>query len=199
MTMLLWTGAAGAWLFPVVFLLDGSARPGYRQIRHPVSALALGPRGWLQTANFIVCGLAITAAAAPLGHATDSPLLAIVTGVFGLALVASGVFPMDPMRGYPPGTPDGTPEELSSRHHLHDWAGMAVFTALPAAAFIAAFVLEDPLWRWYSGLTATAFTAGFLAFGHAWETDAAYSGLIQRVTIICGWIWLGSLFLQATS
>ena len=166
---------------------------------HPASARARGPRGGIQPATSIVGGRATTAAAAPPGDATGGPLLAIATGVFGLALVASGVFPMDPMRGYPPGTPDGTPEDLSSRHHLHDQAGMAVFTSLPAAAFIAAFVLEDPVWKWYSGLTATAFTAGFLAFGHAWETDAAYTGLIQRVTIICGWIWLGLLFLQAAS
>ncbi|WP_106402006.1 DUF998 domain-containing protein [Actinocorallia populi] len=197
MTALSWCGAAGAWLFPVVFLLDGSTRPGYRQVRHPVSALALGSRGRVQAANFVVCGLAITAGAAAIPGPGGGALLAVAIGVFGISLVASGVFPMDAMRGYPPGTPDGTPDDVSLRHRLHDWAGMVVFTSLPAAALIAAFSLEEPAWKWYSGLTSAAFTAGFLAFGHAWETDSAYAGLIQRVTIICGWAWLGLLFLHA--
>ena len=30
--------------------------------------------------------------------------LGIALTVFGLGLVGSGIFPMDPMRGYPPGT-----------------------------------------------------------------------------------------------
>ncbi len=199
MTVLLWLGVAGAWSFPVVFLLDGLTRPGYRPFRHPVSALALGSRGWLQAANFIVCGLAITAGAVAVPGAFDNVLLAVAIGVFGVSLVASGVFPMDAMRGYPPGTPEGTPEDVSLRHRLHDWAGMVVFTSLPAAAFLAAFVLEDPVWKWGSGLVAAAFTTGFLAFGHAWETDAAYTGLVQRATIICGWAWLGALFLYGAA
>ncbi|MDR7384543.1 DUF998 domain-containing protein [Promicromonospora iranensis] len=115
MTFLLWSGALGSWLFIVTFLLDGWTRPGYRPVRHAVSALALGSRGWLQTTNFIVCGLAITAGAVGLASALDSVLLALVVAVFGVALVASGVFPMDPMRAYPPGTPDETPTEVSTR------------------------------------------------------------------------------------
>jgi len=36
------------------FLVEGAARDGYRPLRHPVSPLALGPRGWIQAANFAV-------------------------------------------------------------------------------------------------------------------------------------------------
>lgn len=184
----LWAGAIGSWLFIVVFLVDGLTRPGYRPVRQPVSALALGSRGWLQTTNFVVCGLLITVGAFALGNV----LLTIAVAVFGLVLVASGVFPMDPMRGYPPGTPEGTPEGLSLTHKLHDWAGAAVFSALPVASLIAVFVL--PNWQWYSGLTCAAATTGFLAFGQAWENDTPYTGLLQRATIIIGWSWLGFLF-----
>ncbi|WP_262403428.1 DUF998 domain-containing protein [Actinomadura sp. CNU-125] len=133
MTAALWTGAAGTWGFVATFLLDGWTRPGYRPVRHPVSALALGPRGWLQTANFVVCGAAIAVGAVAVGDALDGAVLAGAIAVFGASLVASGVFPMDAMRGYPPGTPDGTPDDTSVRHRLHDWAGAVVFGSLPVA------------------------------------------------------------------
>ncbi|WP_016697730.1 MULTISPECIES: DUF998 domain-containing protein [Actinoalloteichus] len=199
MTALLWAGAGAAVAFVVVFLLDGLTRPGYRPVRHPVSALALGDRGWLQTTNFIVCGLLITAAAPALPAQLGSVPLAVVVGFFGLALVASGVFPMDPMRGYPPGTPEGTPTEVSRRHQLHDHAGAAVFTALPVASLVATFALPGPLWTWFSGAVTVALFGGFHAFGQAWENDSARLGLIQKLVITLGWSWLALLFVHAAT
>ena len=196
-TGMLWCGALGSWLFVVTFMVDGWTRLGYRPVRQPVSALALGSRGWIQTVNFVVCGLAITAGAVAVAGALDDMALAAVIAVFGLSLVASGVFPMDAMRGYPPGTPDETPDDVSARHRWHDRAGVAVFGSLPVAAVIAAFVLPDAGWTWFSGLTAAATLAGFVAFGQAWEQDHPRAGLVQRVTIIVGWSWLGLLFVHA--
>lgn len=187
-TPMLWTGAAGALLFPVVFLLDGWSRPGYRPLYHPVSALALGSRGWLQTLNFVLCGAAVTVGAVAIGPALGSAVLALVIGGFGLALVASGVFPMDAMRGYPPGTPESDPDEFSLRHTRHDWAGMFVFGLAPLAAIVTAFVVTGPGWTTYSVLTAGAGIVGFVVFGKAWETDHPRTGAIQRLTIIVSWV-----------
>lgn len=63
MTARLLSGVAGTALFVVIFLADGATRPGYDPIRHPVSALALGARGWLQTTNFLLSGLLIATSA----------------------------------------------------------------------------------------------------------------------------------------
>ncbi|MEV1291338.1 DUF998 domain-containing protein [Pseudonocardia sp. NPDC049635] len=197
MSALLWTGALGSWLFVVTFLVDGATRPGYSPIRHPVSALALGPRGGIQTANFVVCGLAITAGAVAL--VPDTVLLGLAVGLFGLGLVASGVFPMDPMRGYPPGAPGGTPEHTSRRHDLHDHAGAVVFLTLPVAAAVAALTLGDTGWRWYSGVTAVLLMVGFRVFGSAWENDDPRTGLVQRVVIGVGWSWLGLVFAHSAT
>ncbi|WP_097231107.1 DUF998 domain-containing protein [Streptomyces zhaozhouensis] len=197
MTLLLWGGALAAWLFIVTFVLDGWTRPGYRPVRHPVSALALGSRGWLQTGNFVVCGLMITGASVALAGELDSVALAVVVGVFGIGVIASGVFPMDAMRGYPPGTPDETPAETSSRHKLHDWAGVLVFGLVPVAAVVAAFVLPGTGWKWYSALTAAATVVGFVAFGQTFEQDHPRAGLVQRATIVVGWTWLGAVFAHA--
>src|SRR3984885_12471055 len=64
----------GLWAGPVFtagFLAEGTAREDYRQLRHPVSSLALGPRGWVQTANFVVTGTLFLAGAAGLRLASD--------------------------------------------------------------------------------------------------------------------------------
>ncbi len=199
MTLFLWLGALGAWLFIVTFVVDGWTRPGYQSSRQPVSAWALGRRGWVQTANFVVCGLAVVVGAVAVADVQDSAVLAMAIGVFGVALVASGVFPMDAMRGYPPGTPDQTPADVSRRHKLHDWAGAVVFLALPVASILATFALPGAVWKAYSALTAAATFAGLLAFGQAWEDDHPRAGLIQRLTIVIGWVWLGLLFSRLAS
>ncbi|NDL59591.1 DUF998 domain-containing protein [Phytoactinopolyspora mesophila] len=194
--MIYWLGAIGSTLFVLVFLADGWTRPGYSPVRHPVSALALGPRGWIQTSNFLVCGAAITIGALGVTFAGQSYLLGPMLAVFGLGLVASGVFPMDPMRGYPPGTPDGDPAAHTSRHKLHDYAGMVVFLALPAAAAIGAFVMPGVTWKSISAFMAIGLMIGFGTFGTAWENDSPKVGLFQRAVIIPGWFWVTAVFLD---
>ena len=196
MAALGWLGAAGAWGFIAVFVVDGVTRPHYSPVRQPVSALALGPRGWMQTGNFLVAGALITAGA-PAVWSAESILLAAAIGVVGIALVASGIFPMDPMRGYPPGAPSGDPETFTQRHRHHDTAGAVVFMGLPVVAIIAAFVLDGAAWRGYSGVTGVAMGALSIWFGYAWEEDTPTSGLIQRAALVVGLTWLGALFVYA--
>jgi hypothetical protein len=64
---LLRCGQAAGPVFVAAFLLEGGRREGYQPLRHPVSSLALGPRGWIQTASFTVTGTLFLAAAAALG------------------------------------------------------------------------------------------------------------------------------------
>src|SRR5580698_1895427 len=126
----MWAGPA----FTAVFLAEGTAREGYRQSRHPVSSLALGPRGWVQTANFVVTGAAFLAGAAGLRLAGDRGAGDRVAGgrvaggragpglvaAAGAGLIAAAVFPTDPVRGYPPGTPDvlTAPSRVGTAHSL---------------------------------------------------------------------------------
>jgi hypothetical protein len=66
---LLRCGVAAGPAFMAVFLLEGAVRDGYRPLRHPVSSLALGPRGWIQAGNFALTGALFLAAAAGLARA----------------------------------------------------------------------------------------------------------------------------------
>ena len=64
---LLYCGLAAGPVFVAAFLAEGVTRDGYRPSRHPVSSLALGPRGWVQAVNFAVTGALVLAAAAGPG------------------------------------------------------------------------------------------------------------------------------------
>lgn len=102
---LLTCGAVGALLFVGVFLVAAATRPGYNAWVRFGSELSLSEQGFVQIANFIVCGELVfigaigMSRALPCGHgATWGPRL---VGPFGISLVAAGVFVMDPHAGYP--------------------------------------------------------------------------------------------------
>src|SRR5580698_3705148 len=127
-------------VFVAVFLLEGALRDGYRPLRHPVSSLALGPRGWVQVGNFAVAGTLFLAGAAGLAHAGDrtvsSRAAPALIGAAGAGLIGAAVFATDPVSGYPPGTPDAITQP-SRTGVIHNLAAVPVFLGLPAAAFIS--------------------------------------------------------------
>jgi hypothetical membrane protein len=193
--VLLACGVVGVVFFVVTFLIDGATRPGYRPLYHPVSALALGSRGWVQTSNFVVTGLLMVAAAAGTREALDVTFGPALLALLGVGLVVSGVFPMDPMRGYPPGTEPGTPTVLSRRHKVHDAFGFVVFTSLGAAAIAFGLALEGGR-RIYSFATAALIVVLVIVFGAAWQRDNPRAGLLQRLMVLVGWTWVALLCLS---
>src|SRR5438105_6556263 len=50
-------GAIGPLLFILVFLVEDVTRPGYSAWNNFVSALSLSNQGWIQIANFLICGV----------------------------------------------------------------------------------------------------------------------------------------------
>ncbi|MEX2550042.1 MAG: DUF998 domain-containing protein [Nitriliruptoraceae bacterium] len=194
-TLMLTGGIIAVGGFTLVWLIDGASRPGYRPSYHPISALSLGPRGWVQVTSSLVTG-ALLVIFAIGAHAAGAGLtVSILLGVAGLGLTGAGVFPMDPMRGYPPGAIDGDPPEQSVRHRLHDLASIAVFLAVPAAATVSG-ITGAGAWRWYSLVSAAA---GLLLLGWfitAYGKDTTRAGLIQRVMVTSNWTWVALLGLR---
>lgn len=211
---LLLCGAIGPLLFIVVFLIEGATRPGYSVWRNFVSDLELSNQGWEQIANFLVCGLMCIAFAVGLrrlwrtGRAASvwGPLL---IGLFGLGLVIAGVFVTDPGRGYPPGAPlKGDPQTIHG--YVHGINGAVLFIlVLPAACFVLARrFAADPQnrnWATYSWMTGALILliSVLSAVASPIAENGGFpvpNGLIQRVEIIIGWVWLAltalRLFLQ---
>jgi uncharacterized membrane protein YhaH (DUF805 family) len=139
---LLACGMVAGPLFVVVGLLQMLARDGFDPTRHPLSLLSLGDLGWIQIGNFVVAGLLFAASAVgmrqvmhPGRGGTWGPLLICA---YGAGLVMGGVFVADPALGFPPGTPEGIPDQLSWHGTLHAVAPVLASVALVAACLVFA-------------------------------------------------------------
>ena len=195
---LLSCGVVGAPLFVVVFLVEGAVRSDYSPLRHPVSSLALGEFGWVQTANFLVTGLLMLAFAVglrpalrPYGAGIWAPIL---VGAFAVGLLGAGVFVTDPISGYPPGTP--MVPRGTTHGALHDGLSLLTFAGLPAACFVLGYRFGRSGhrgWAAYSVATGVAFLVGFVLAGIGFSQNAtlvAFGGLLQRLTVIIGLTWI---------
>jgi hypothetical protein len=203
---LLRCGVAAGPLFVAVFLLEGAVRDGYRPLRHPVSSLALGPRGWVQVGNFAVAGTLFLAGAAGLARAGDrtvsSRAAPALIGAAGAGLIGAAVFATDPVSGYPPGTPDALtqPSRTGTAHNL---AAVPVFVGLPAAALVSGWrSWRDGRHRFglYSAGTAVIMAMAMALAGAGFGQSpqlVKIGGLFQRASIVTGFTWLTALFAQA--
>jgi Protein of unknown function (DUF998) len=204
---LLCCSAVAGPLFVTVFVLEGARRPDYKPLRHPVSSLALGSRGWVQVTNFAVAGTLYLAGATGLLRARDPiPGLRLGPALFagvGLGLLGAAAFRTDPVSGYPPGTPDA-PSHPTATGAMHNIAGLAIFLGIPAAALASAWRFHQAGrrgWGRYSAATGVSTLIGTALFGAGFSqasprlTDCA--GLAQRVTIATGFGWLTALSAQA--
>jgi hypothetical protein len=202
---LLRCGVAAGPAFVTVFLIEGVVRDGYRPLRHPVSSLALGPRGWIQAGNFAVAGTLFVAGAAGLARAGDltaSRATPALAGAAGAGLIASAFFTTDPVSGYPAGTPDALtrPSPAGTAHNL---AAIPVFAGLPAAALASSW----RFWRagqhrlgLYSAGTAVIIVTTMALAGAGFGQSPRLvnlGGLFQRASIITGFAWLTTLFARA--
>jgi hypothetical membrane protein len=185
-------------VFVLAFLIQGALRAGYDPMRHPVSSLSLGDPGWMQVLNFLVTGALLIIFATGL-WATPVRLrwIAVLVAVVGIGLIGAGTFPTDPIGAYPPGTPSVIP--LTSAGIAHNGFSALFFLGLPIACLIAAAIFLRQR-RWgamaYSLLTVPVF---FIAFGMAgagfrqYPGWADFGGLMQRISLVTGFAWLGWL------
>jgi hypothetical protein len=199
---LLYCGLAAGPVFVTVFLIEGADREGYRPSRHPVSSLALGPRGWVQAANFAVTGTLFLAGAAGLWRAGDRTVSArmeqALIGAAGAGLIGAAVFATDPVCGYPPGTPDALTQP-SRTGVIHNLAAVPVFLGLPAAAFTCSWQSVRTGHRGfglYCAATATTMLAMMALAGAGFNQSPRLvnlAGLFQRASIVTGFGWLTAL------
>jgi hypothetical protein len=201
--LLLTCGAIGPLLFITVFTVEGALRPGYRPWRHFISLLARGDRSWVQTANFIVCGLFMLAFAVGAARTVISDTMPLMLALFGFALIYSGLYRADPALGYPPGTPPW-PQHPSRNGNFHNLAGAVAFITVPIAAFAFASHVRGG-WRMYSIATGVLMPVFFVVSGALAEKASRAPlqdppvGLVQRAAVIIGWTWIAAVALHLRS
>jgi len=183
-------GVGAAVTFLAVLLIEGALRPGYRPMYHTGSELELGERGWIQRASFMLMGIGMIAYAVGVGWAMNTVTGAVLLATFGFGLTVAGVFPPDPLRGYPPSAATEAQAGVTWQHQIHHVVGGPVaFLALLGACLTLAGRLEG-VWRLYTLLTGVAGLALTIWTALAYQKDAAKTGLIQRGLILVYWLWI---------
>ncbi len=177
----------------VVSLIQAFVRDGFDLARHALSLLANGPGGWVQTANFVLTGLMVIAAAAGFRRVLGptSRAATIFLAGFGVAMIAAAVFPADPVDGFPPGTPEGFPTSISTPGLIHFIAGALGFLFLAISGFLAARVMSR---RGASSLARlSAFSGLSVALGFFGGMAVPMGILGIWFAVVMGWIWLAVL------
>jgi hypothetical membrane protein len=195
-TIFTWAGIIGPALFVLVFLIEGALRPGYNALSTYVSALSLGPRGWIQITNFLVFGTLLflfsrrVAAEYRSGAAAKAgPVLLTITA---LCYFFSGPFVMDPQN---------TPlNQITVHGTIHGILGALAFTLMPISMIVyqRRFRTEPAFQRlrgWTLLLTILCSVAWvvFSTVSKAAQLQSTFSpwfGVFQRALIIPFMLWV---------
>jgi hypothetical protein len=178
-------GVLAAVQMIVVSTWDGLTRPGYDETRNWISQLALGPGGWLGTANLATCGLWVILCAVGLHRRADRWAVGLILWC-GLCLVALAVVRTDAGLGFPP----GVPVEHTTRGLIHKLIALTL-----GVAGIGAVARVGP--RRAAWTVAAVMTVSFVAASVLVLLDAGGilpdnpSGLLERVALFAGLGWIG--------
>jgi len=179
-----------------VGLIQAFVRDGFDLERHPLSLLANGPGGWVQTANFVLSGLMVVAAAVGFYRVLGPKSLAAsgFLGAFGGSMIVAAVFRADPMDGFPVGTPLGPPTSISTTGLVHFIAGTLGFISLAVSCFFAARAMSRRKARTMARLSVLAGLAVVLGcFGGFLIPGISVGTLGIWFAVVVGWAWLAVL------
>jgi Protein of unknown function (DUF998) len=177
--ILLTCGVAGTALFPIIYVLEGATRPGYDAWRQTISALTLGPGGWIQQLDFALCGVSVLWMAFVWRKILKGGVCAtwypIIRGIEGLGLIAIAILIQDP---------------------LHTVFLVVIVNAMCFGLFvIARRFWKQPLWRgWVTFSVACGLWPMVVMpiFGIALNTHgvlSGYAGLFERLATNADTIW----------
>lgn len=192
---LLGYGVIAGAIYLVVGLTLALTREGFDLAIHPLSLLMLGDGGWMQRANLILAGAMTIAAGVGIARALRGAERGRRVGplvvVYGVCLVASGVFPPDAMAGFPPGAAD---DQASVAGILHLGFGAVGFLTLAAAALLLGgwFALREKAgWALACRAAGAVIVLAFLV-GAALATSRVGVGSLW-LAVVVGWAWLAAI------
>jgi len=187
-TALATAGIAGPLIFVMVAVVHSLLRSDHSLVALPISALAVGPSGWVQDVNFGICGLLFLAY--PIGLHLEvrqrrwgvvGPALLVVSGA---GLVLAGIFPAVDASG-----------NLTYDSLGHTVASFMAFLGTGGGFMVVSRRLAgDPSWRnlaTYTLGSGIAIVVLVFAFGALAEEPGAplhpWIGLFQWVMVT---VWI---------
>lgn len=186
-----WAGMVGPALFVVVFLTEGWLRPAYSPMSMFVSELSLGPRGWIQIANFVTVGVLLLlfarGVAAEFREGTASKAGPILLTIIAWSLLVSGPLVTEPSTAAP----------VTLHGMLHGIFGALFFSLAPISCFVfGRRFRDDPVWQplqwwtWGAGVIIVVAVILMKAGQLSSSSLHAWLGLIQRIALITYMAWL---------
>lgn len=191
----LWLAVLATGVFVVATSVQGATRRGYDAWHQSISALSLGPFGWVQDVFFVLLGLALLSTvpvwqrllAGGLGERAY-PALTALTGV---SLIMAGWVPQDPAPGY-------DPEQLG--HSLPTMAGLIHLVAAGVGAACSCatlFVMGTrfttlPNWRGWAFFSygIAVLTLVCVVVYATWSTQpTGLAGTFERMVFILPGLW----------
>lgn len=194
--LLLTCGVIAGPIYVLTGLIEGLTRSGFDLRHQDLSLLSNGPLGWVHITLFLVTGSLVTLGAVGIrktlrrrgrGAAWGPRLLA----TYGVGVFGAGLFVADPMAGFPPGTPSGTPAHVSWHGNLHFVSAGIAFLALIAACIVFARRFAaggHPGWARFSGITGVLFVAAFV--GVATGSSSAWIVVSFSLALVLAFTWL---------
>src|SRR5438128_4754245 len=177
---LLRAGAISGPLFIVVVLIQAALRPGFDLRVHLISLLSLGDFGFVQIANFALCGALCLLLAIGIWRAfrrgPGGTLGPIFIALHGVLLIVVAFYVTDPINGFPPGAVTPTTPTPSGIVHAGGALWVFLTNALALAALSRHFIARNER-RWAAYCLASfvgMLVIFFLAF--TFSTAPAFAG-----------------------
>lgn len=181
-------------LFAAITVVAGLVRPGYDPVRQTISALAVGPNGWLQTAGFALLGAAglifALGLARALGGRRGARVAGVLAGLLGLLALAFALFPTN------------APGESGTLHgRVHNWLVTALGLYFPIASLGIAGVLWHaadwrPVARFCLIVAVVALALALFWMSVPSAVSRPWKGLYERVWVGVQLIWLEAMALR---
>jgi drug/metabolite transporter (DMT)-like permease len=107
-------GLVSGAIFTLSWMVQETFKTGYNPMMVPISSLAIGELGWIQSVTFLISGICLILFAYGLKRIRSeegfSKWIVIFLAIGAVGLIGAGCFTTDPMNGFPPGTPETTIE-----------------------------------------------------------------------------------------
>jgi len=192
---LLACGAVAGPLYIAVTAIQALTRDGFDPTQHRYNLLTTGDPGWIHRTNMVVAGVLMVLFAVGVGRmlqgrgATWGPRL---LGLYGVAYMVGGLFPADPVVGFPP----GTLTESTTWHGMVNAGsrGTSSLLLIAASLVIARWFTGRGLrnWAWFS-VAAVPLPLAAFALLTAAGTDKSTTYLAFLVPGILLWAWITAL------
>ncbi|MES2522290.1 MAG: DUF998 domain-containing protein [Gemmatimonadota bacterium] len=176
-------------------LIQGARRAGFDAWHQAVSALSLGPAGWLQSVNLVLFGLVLAATSLAwrpiLRGGPGAVAYPVLTALAGFGFVLTGIIPQDPAPGYDPANLGLTAPTLPGLLHLAA-AAVAALCSVAGLLVMARRFRRDGNWAgWpaYTWITAVATVLCVAAYGVGSTEPSGFAGTFERAAILLPAVW----------